>query len=476
MLRKECFMVRAGRKTESGSYRAQEENPGRNPGGHSCGVKSCPCVGRNSDPQDQQLLQQVVETENMHKAWAKVKSNKGAAGVDGRDIEETLVYLRKNWPTIRKKILEGTYQPQPVLRVTIPKPGGGVRQLGIPTLLDRLIQQAIAQVLAPFFEPHFSESSYGFRPGRNAHEAVKKARDYQKEGKRWVVDMDLKQFFDEVDHDILMSRIGRKVKDKNLKRFINAILKAGIQERENILSSDRGTPQGGPLSPLLSNIILDDLDKELEKRGHSFVRYADDCNIYVRSSKAGERVMQSLTKFVEEKLKLKVNREKSAVDRPWKRTFLGFSFTAEKKNPRIRIPAKSIKGVKGNLKTLFRRGRGRNLKRFIQEDLNPVLRGWLNYFKLGEVKSYADEIDMWIRHHLRCNIWRQWKRTYTRYKGLRGRGLGKQRSWCSSQNGRGPWWNSGATHMNEAFKKSYFDGLGLYSLVNELERVRKVSI
>jgi len=433
-------------------------------------------VGRNSDPQDQQLLQQVVETENMHKAWAKVKSNKGAAGVDGRDIEETLVYLRKNWPTIRKKILEGTYQPQPVLRVTIPKPGGGVRQLGIPTLLDRLIQQAIAQVLAPFFEPHFSESSYGFRPGRNAHEAVKKARDYQKEGKRWVVDMDLKQFFDEVDHDILMSRIGRKVKDKNLKRFINAILKAGIQERENILSSDRGTPQGGPLSPLLSNIILDDLDKELEKRGHSFVRYADDCNIYVRSSKAGERVMQSLTKFVEEKLKLKVNREKSAVDRPWKRIFLGFSFTAEKKNPRIRIPAKSIKGVKGNLKTLFRRGRGRNLKRFIQEDLNPVLRGWLNYFKLGEVKSYADEIDMWIRHHLRCNIWRQWKRTYTRYKGLRGRGLGKQRSWCSSQNGRGPWWNSGATHMNEAFKKSYFDGLGLYSLVNELERVRKVSI
>lgn len=468
-------MVRTGRTAESERNRTSEESTGRNPGGYSRGVESCPCVENNSDPQNQQLLHQVVDGENMRRAWKKVKSNKGAAGVDGRSIETTFHHLREHWPQIRRKILEGTYRPQPVLRVTIPKAGGGERKLGIPTVLDRLVQQAISQILSPYFEPQFSENSYGFRAGRNAHQAVRKAKLYQKEEKRWVVDMDLKQFFDEVDHDILMSRIGRKIKDKNLKRLINAILRAGVQEGEEMLPSNKGTPQGGPLSPLLSNILLDDLDKELEKRGHSFVRYADDCNIYVKSRKAGERVMQSVTKFVENKLKLRVNREKSAVDRPWKRTFLGFSFTASTKDLRIRIPAKSIKGVKGNLKEIFRRGRGRNLTRFIQEDLNPVLRGWMNYFRIAEVKSYAEEIDGWIRHHLRCLIWRQWKRTYTRYRGMRQRGLGEERSWRSACNGRGPWWNSGASHMNEAFKKRYFDGIGLYSLMDELSRMRRAS-
>ena len=254
---------------------------------------------------------------------------------------------------------------------------------------------------------------------RSAHQAVKKAKSYQLEGKRWIVDMDLKQFFDEVDHDILMSRLGRKVKDKRIKRLINAILKAGVRDGDRQFHTPKGTPQGGPLSPLLSNILLDELDKELERRGHNFVRYADDCNIHVGSRRAGERVLQSITRFVETRLKLKVNRAKSAVDRPWKRTFLGFSFTSHIRTLKIRIPAGSIKGMKGNLKKLFRQGRGRNLGHLIREDLNPRLRGWLNYFRLAEVKSYAEEIDKWIRHRLRDIIWRQWKRPYTRYRGLK---------------------------------------------------------
>jgi RNA-directed DNA polymerase len=432
-------------------------------------------VGGHSDPQNQQLLEQVVDVENMRRAWKQVARNRGAAGVDGRSIKETYLFLRDHWPEICLSILEGSYRPMPVLRVKIPKPGGGERKLGIPTVVDRLIQQAISQVISPYFEPEFSENSYGFRPGRSAHQAIEKVKSYQLEGKRWVVDMDLKQFFDEVDHDILMSRLGRKIRDKRLKRLINAILKAGVKEGEETLPTPKGTPQGGPLSPLLSNILLDDLDKELERRGHSFARYADDCNIYVGSRQAGERVLQSITQYVEVKLKLKVNGAKSAVDRPWKRTFLGFSFTAHIKNLKIRIPAKSIKGMKGNLKKHFRQGRGRNLRNFIQKDLNPKLRGWLNYFSLAEVKSYAQEIDGWIRHHLRCLIWRQWKRVYTRYKGLRRRGLSENRAWRSVLNGRGPWWNSGASHMNEAFPKSYFDRLGLYSLVDELQRKRRIS-
>jgi RNA-directed DNA polymerase len=432
-------------------------------------------VGDSPDPQEQKLLHKVVEEENMQKAWKQVKRNKGASGVDGRTIEETALYLREHWPRIRKEILEGKYRPEPVLRVYIPKRGGGERKLGIPTVLDRLIQQAVRLVLEPLFEPEFSESSYGFRPGRSAGGAVEQAKGYQKEGKRWVVDMDLKQFFDEVDHDILMSRVGRKVKDKGLKGLINAILKAGVQEGGETLPTHKGTPQGGPLSPLLSNIMLHDLDRELEKRGHSFVRYADDCNIYVRSRRSGERVLNSITKYVENKLKLLVNAAKSAVARPWTRTFLGFSFTHHKKDLRIRVPAESIKGVKGNLKQLFRRGRGKNLERFIREDLNPVLRGWLNYFGKAEVKSYAEELDKWVRHHLRDLIWRQMKKPYTRYRRLKKRGLEEEQAWLSARNGRGPWWNSGASHMNKAFKKRYFDEIGLYSLVDELKRMRRIS-
>ena len=456
------------RYTAEGSYDcAVAEGSGRYPREYAIGVVSRPCVGTDSDPLTQPLLEQVIESENMKLAWRQVKRNDGAAGVDGRNIEETTEYLRQNWPELRQRLQDGTYRPRPVLRVEIPKPGGGMRKLGIPTVTDRLVQQAISQVLMPLFDPEFSESSYGFRPGRSAHGAVVKAREYQQSGKRWAVDMDLKQFFDEVDHDILMSRLGKKIKDKQLKRLLNAFLKAGVQCGDEILPTEKGTPQGGPLSPLLSNILLDDLDKELERRGHSFCRYADDCNIYVASRRAGERVLQSVTEFVEKELKLKVNRAKSAVDRPWKRTFLGFSFTSHRRT-RIRIPKETLKQFRQKLKDHFRRGRGRNLFRFIREDLNPVLRGWLNYYRLAETKGYAEELDGWLRRRLRCIVWRQWKRGRTRHKQLRSRGLDEKRARASAFNGRGAWWNSGASHMNNAFRKRDFDKLGLYSLLDKL--------
>lgn len=447
------------------------EGTGRNPGEYAPGAYVCPRAQGCSDPEAQELLEQIVAPENMRLAWKQVKRNKGAPGVDGRTIDETADLLRQDWKEIKERLLDGTYQPKPALRVEIPKTGGGVRRLGVPTVLDRLIQQAVSQVLSPLFEPVFSESSYGFRPGRSAHDAVLMARSYQRDGKRWVVDMDLKAFFDEVDHDILMGRVRRKVKDRRVNRLINLYLKAGVLTSSGEEATEKGTPQGGPLSPLLSNILLDDLDKELERRGHRFCRYADDCNIYVSSRRSGERVLESVSRYVEVKLKLKVNVQKSAVDRPWKRSFLGYSFTPHR-NPKVRVPAKSVKRLRQNLKGLFRQGRGRNLRRFINETLNPMLRGWLNYFRLSETKGFAEELDGWVRRRLRLILWRQWKRGRTRYKRLMARGLAEERARKSAYNGFGPWWNSGASHMNDAFRKKYFDGLGLVNLLETLLRNR----
>lgn len=465
--------MRTERKAEEGVERrpACAEGTGQNPGEDALSASVCPRAGGNSNPEAQELLEQIVAPENMRRAWKQVKRNKGAPGVDGRTIDETASLLRNHYEEIKERLLNGTYQPQPVQRVEIPKPGGGVRKLGVPTVLDRLIQQAVYQVLSPLFEPGFSETSYGFRPGRSAHDAVLKARDYQRDGKRWVVDMDLKAFFDEVDHDILMGRVRRKAKDSRVNRLINLYLKAGVLTADGLEKTEKGTPQGGPLSPLLSNILLDDLDKELERRGHSFCRYADDCNIYVSSQRSGERVLASVSRYVEEKLKLKVNVRKSAVDRPWKRSFLGYSFTNHR-SPKIRVPAKSVKRFRHNLKELFRMGRGRNLRGFITETLNPVLRGWINYFRLSETKGFAEELDGWVRRRLRVILWRQWKRGRTRYKRLVARGLTEERARASAYNGLGPWWNAGATHMNAAFRKKYFDRLGLVNLLETLLRNR----
>jgi len=442
---------------------------GRNPVENPAGVSSSPSEGNFLIDETAKLIEQMIERENLNAAWRRVRSNKGAPGIDGRGFDETETLIREHWNEIREHLLAGTYVPKAVKRVEIPKPGGGKRKLGVPTILDRFIQQAVLQVLAPIFEPGFSAHSYGFRPGRSAHEAVRQAQRYQEEGKRIVVDIDLESFFDEVNHDLLMGRIRRRVRDKRMLKLIRAFLRSGVMEGGLTQTTEKGTPQGGPLSPLLSNILLDDLDKELERRGHCFCRYADDCNIYVATRRSGERVMESMTQFIEKKLKLKVNRSKSAVDRPVKRTFLGFSFTIQKK-PKIRVPKKSTKKMKGKLKDLFREGRGRNLFFFIKDRLNPVLRGWINYFRLAETKGYAEELDSWIRRRLRAILWRQWKRPRTRFRRLVAAGLSEQRARASSGNGHGPWFNAGASHMNAAFPKRTFDNLGLISLLDSLGR------
>jgi RNA-directed DNA polymerase len=420
------------------------------------------------------MLEAVVERENMIAALRRVEANKGSAGVDEMTVESLRPYLREHWPHIKEQLLAGRYMPSPVRRVDIPKPNGkGMRQLCIPTVIDRLIQQALHQVMQPIFDCDFSKSSYGFRPGRSAHQAVLAARAYVSSGRRWVVDMDLEKFFDRVNHDVLMARVSGKVKDKRVLGLIRRYLQAGVLSDGVVSQRTEGTPQGGPLSPLLSNILLDDLDRELEKRGHAFCRYADDCNIYVRSKRAGERVLASVTQFLAKRLKLKINKTKSAVDRPWNRKFLGYSMTFHKQ-PRLKVAPASVKRFKSKLKELFRIGRGRNLAKFIIE-LTAILRGWVNYFRLAEVKGVFEELDGWIRRKLRCILWRQWKRAITRAKNLKRRGLDEIRAWKSATNGRGPWWNSGASHMHACYPKSYFDKLGLVSLLNRLQRLQSTT-
>lgn len=416
------------------------------------------------------VMEAVVERENMRAAAKRVRGNKGVPGVDGMRVEDVWGYYG---PHIEKSLLDGSYEPQPVLGVEIPKPGGGTRQLGIPTAMDRLVQQALHQVLTPIFNPGFSDSSYGFRPGRSAHQAVQKAREHVAAGKRFVVDMDLERFFDRVNHDVLMARVRRKIGDKRVLGLIRRFLQAGLMTGGMCSQRSEGTPQGGPLSPLLSNILLDDLDKELERRGHAFCRYADDCNIYVRTCRSGERVMSSVSRYLQTRLKLQVNAAKSAVDRPWNRKFLGYSMTFHKQ-PRLKVAPAVVARLKDSVREECRKGRGRSLQTVI-DALSLKLRGWVNYFKLSEVKNVFEELDGWLRRRLRLILWRQWKRWHTRAKELMQRGLSEARSWKSATNGYGPWWNSGASHMNEAFPKKYFDKLGLVSLLDHYQKLQCVT-
>jgi group II intron reverse transcriptase/maturase len=418
------------------------------------------------------LMDTVCERGNLKLAYQRVVENKGAAGVDGIGVAEFKDHLKQHWPTIKAKLLAGEFMPQPVRRVDIPKPQGGVRTLGIPTLTDRLIQQALHQVLSPIFEADFSASSYGFRPGRNAHQAVKAAKQYVAEGRRFVVDMDLEKFFDRVNHDLLMEKLSKKIGDGRVLRLIRRYLEAGMMAAGIVSPRTEGTPQGGPLSPLLSNILLTGLDRELERRGHAFCRYADDCNIYVRSQQAGERVMASITRFLADTLKLTVNAAKSAVARPWKRRFLGYSLSWHQA-PRLRIAPASYQRLGNRVREILKGKRGRSLTATIDE-LNPLLRGWMAYFRLTETKKALEELDGWIRHKLRCILWRQWKRPYTRATNLRKAGLTEERAFRSAFNQRGPWWNSGASHMNQAFPKSFFDRLGLVSLLDTMRRLQCV--
>lgn len=447
------------------------------PGTHpKVGRRNLPRVGEgastitakqeNTCHETERMMESVVEEQNMRRAYKRVMANKGSAGIDQMQVDELKPYLKEHWAHIKEELLEGRYEPRPVLRVEIPKPQGGTRALGIPTVVDRLIQQAIQQVMVPVFDPGFSEHSYGFRAGHSAHQAVLEAREYMSSGKRWVVDLDIEKFFDRVNHDILMSRVARKIKDKRLLGLIRRYLQSGVMEEGVVSPTREGTPQGGPLSPLLSNILLDELDKELEKRGHSFCRYADDCNVYVQSRRAGERVMASIARFLEKRLRLKLNEKKSTVARPWKTSYLGYTVTAERQ-PRLKPAPDSVKRLKGKLKASFRQGRGRNIQRAI-EDMNPQLRGWINYYRLSETRGIFEELDGWIRRRYRCMIWRQWKKPKTRVKKLINRGLDEKRASKSAYNGRGPWWNSGASHMNQALPTSYFDMCGLLTLSNHM--------
>jgi RNA-directed DNA polymerase len=419
------------------------------------------------------LMEAVVDRSNLMLAYQRVLENKGAAGVDQLAVAALKEHLKRHWPTIRARLLARTYQPAAVRRVDIPKPQGGMRTLGIPTVVDRLIQQALHQVLQVIFEPTFSAASYGFRPGRNAHQALRQARVYVAQGKRWVVDIDLEQFFDRVNHDLLMSKLAEKIADARVLTLIRRYLEAGMMADGLVQPRTEGTPQGGPLSPLLSNILLTELDRELERRGHAFCRYADDCNIYVGSERAGVGLLQSLTGFLEQRLKLKVNQAKSAVARPWQRKFLGYSLTWHMR-PKLRIAAASLGKLTEKVKALLRDARGRSLDATIQT-LNPVLRGWAAYFKLTETQRALEERDGWIRHKLRCVLWRQGKRSHTRARMLMQRGLTEERAWRSACNQRGPWWNAGASHMHAAFPKSWFEQLGLVSLLDTVQRLQRVS-
>lgn len=415
------------------------------------------------------LIEQIVDRSNLNKACKRVVTNGGRSGVDGMDTNMLRYWLQGNMSKLQNSLLAGTYVPQPVLKVEIEKPGGGKRELGIPTVIDRLIQQAIHQVLNPYFDPDFSDSSFGFRTGRSAHGAIRKAREYQRAGNRWVVDVDLHKFFDVVNHDVLMSLVKRKINDKSLLRLLNLYLRTGIMHGGVSSPRSEGTPQGSPLSPLLSNIMLNELDKELESRGHKFCRYADDCVVLVRSRKSAGRVMESLIRFIEKRLKLQINRSKSRIVRGWELEFLGYGFTIDK-NVKLRVPKRVQQRFKVNAKKLFRVGRGMNLSKFIREKLNPVIRGWINYYSLCNVKGFAEDLDGWIRRRLRLIIWRQWKKPRTRFKRFYTMGFKFDHAMQCAYNGRGPWWNSGAQHMQFAFPKKHFYALGLVSMLDHLAK------
>ena len=416
------------------------------------------------DPKDtgnQRLLDAALVSGNLARAWRRVKANKGSAGIDGRSIADTAVYLKTHWPKVREQLLNGTYRPQPVRRVQIPKSDGSMRDLGIPAVTDRLIQQALLQVLQPQIDPTFSEHSYGFRPKRSAHQAVLKAQEYVQSGRVFVVDVDLEKFFDRVNHDVLMSRLEKRIGDQRVLRLIRRYLQAGILADGITVDRHEGTPQGGPLSPLLANILLDEVDRALEKRGHYFVRYADDCNVYVRSQQAGERVMAGL-RALYGKLRLKLNEAKSAVAKATQRKFLGFSFYRYKGQVKRRVAAKALQTYKDRIRQLTRRSGGKSIEQVV-EKLRAYQLGWKNYFRLSQTPRVFLELDEWLRHRLRVIHLKHWKRGKTAYAALIALKASPSDAAKVAQNMR-CWWVNGMRRLNRALPISYFDRLGVVKL------------
>jgi len=405
------------------------------------------------------LMEEIVKRENLKRALQRVRQNKGSPGIDGMTVRKLPGYLKKHWPQIREQLLAGNYQPKPVKRTEIPKPNGGIRKLGIPTVLDRFVQQAIMQVLQKYWDKTFSEYSYGFRPGRSAHQAISHSQQYVEQGYRWVVDIDVEKFFDRVNHDKLMGKLAKRIPDKRLLKIIRAFLNAGVMANGLVSATTEGTPQGGPLSPLLSNIVLDELDRELERRGHRFVRYADDCNIYVRSERAGKRVMESISKFITRKLKLKVNQSKSKIDRPWRCKFLGFRIIVGKETKRG-IASKSLARFKKRVRKLTCYRRGVTIEQMI-ERLNRYLIGWRGYYGYCQTPSVLVRLDSWIRRRLRCVYWRRWKRGKRRFAELRKCGINKDLSARTAGSVHGPWRISRSPALSFAFPNAHFKTLGL---------------
>ena len=420
--------------------------------------------GLESPARTDRLIEEVCERDNLKEALRRVKANKGSAGVDGMPVGELTDYLKQHWPAIRARLLNGTYEPKPVRRVEIAKPDGGVRKLGIPSVLDRFIQQAVLQVLQRRWDRTFSQHSYGFRPGRSAHHAVAQAQQYIADGYGWVVDLDLEKFFDRVNHDKLMGRIAQRVADKRLLKLIRAFLNAGVMENGWVSPSVQGTPQGGPLSPLLSNVVLDELDRELERRGHRFVRYADDSNIYVRSERAGHRVMESVTRFITATLKLKVNETKSAVARPQVRKFLGFSFTAGPEVKRAIAP-KALDRFKARIREVTRRAKGVSIETTIEE-LAPYMRGWRSYFGFCETPDVLVYLTRWVRLRLRAALWRQWKTPRRRRAALLALGVRPPLASHTAGSGRGPWYLARAKALSVGLSNAHFKSLGLPTLID----------
>jgi len=429
-----------------------------------------PFPARDNGKSDERVWEAVFSRENMQTALKRVESNKGAAGIDGMKVTDLRGYLKAHWLEVRKVLESGKYQPSPVRRVEIPKPDGGVRQLGIPTVLDRLMQQAIAQELTPMFEAVFSPHSYGFRPGRSAHQAVQKSQEYIREGYDWVVDIDLEKFFDRVNHDMLMARVARVVKDKRVLKLIRAYLESGVMVNGVVMETEEGTPQGGPLSPLLSNIMLNDLDRELEGRGHKFVRYADDCNIYVKTERAGERVLKSVKQYLEKKLKLKVNPKKSKVERATRAKFLGFSFWKRKGEVFIRLAKRTKERFAEKIRHLTKRTRSGKMEDIVSE-VNRYTRGWIGYFRLATTPSVYQGLDEWIRRRLRQMQWKRWKRGTTRYRELVELGVPRERA-ALGAGGTSPWRMSHSPIIHEALNNAYWQSTGLEGITERYNQLR----